>query len=303
LTELVLLDACVLVPYNLSSLLLALAEEQLFEPRWSDRIFDEVERTLIAKMGRPPDKVAKRLGAMREAFPEAFVHGFEWMEPSLSCDAKDRHVLAAAIASNATTIVTTNLKDFPDEACTRHDVAVLHPERFLLDLLALDAGANAAAVMRDAGRKIRPPMTPQQLLAGVTDLAPTFANTIHQVILDGSQPTSDIPAYVSVPDEQTPVHAWGQHHNPEDPLHVAFAWWSALLDRDRLETFLRCSLTRLELGVTMNGPPPRSGTSRSLRRCTSRWTSPERSPSSASSLRSFRAHRHLPPFRCGVRSL
>jgi len=33
--------------------------------------------------------------------------------PSLTCDAKDRHVLAAAIQGRATTIITVNLRDFP----------------------------------------------------------------------------------------------------------------------------------------------------------------------------------------------
>ena len=228
MTEIVVLDACVLVPYNLCSLLLTLADGELFEPRWSDRILEETERTLVGKLGKPADKIVHRIEAMRDAFPEACVHGFEWMEPGLTCDPKDRHVLAAAIASNATTIVTANLKDFPDDACAPHDIVVLHPEHFLLGMLAENPEGCAAAVEADAARASRPSLTTADLLAGITDIAPTFANTLHQLILEGVPPTSDIPAYVAVPDEGTPLDDWSKHHDPTNPLHVAFSWLAVL---------------------------------------------------------------------------
>ena len=72
----VLRDACVLVPQRrLSSLLLTLAEEGLFEPRWSERILPETERALTGKLGLSRDRAVRRLAAVREAFPEASVHG------------------------------------------------------------------------------------------------------------------------------------------------------------------------------------------------------------------------------------
>lgn len=231
MTEIVVLDANVLVPYNLCSLLLALAEADLFEPRWSTRILDETERTLIRRMGKPADKIARRLEAMREAFPEASVHDFEWMEPGLTCHRKDRHVLAAAIAANATTIVTINLKDFPDESCAPHGVLAAHPELFLLGLLEEDAAACAAAVERDAARKRKPPMTAESLLAGIADIAPTFANSLHQLILDGVPPMSDVPAYEVAPDEESPLRDFEERPDPTDPWHVVMAWWDALTDR------------------------------------------------------------------------
>lgn len=231
MSEIVVLDACVLVPYNLSSLLLALAEEGLFEPRWSERILDETERALVHKLGRPADKMARRLNAMRAAFPEAAVHGHEWVEAGLTCDPKDRHVLAAAVASRASILVTTNLKDFPDAACKPHDVVVMHPEQFLFTLLTDDTPACAEAIERDAARKTLPPLTAQDLLAGLTDVAPTFANTMHQLLLTGAEPRSDIPALVAKPVEQSPLAEWGKNPDFSDPLHVALTWWTALGDR------------------------------------------------------------------------
>lgn len=221
------------MPYNLSSLLLALAEEGLYEPRWSEDILQETERALVHKLGQPLDKMARRLNAMREAFPEATVHGYEWMEAGLECDPKDRHVLAAAVASGASILVTTNLKDFPDDACDPHEVVVMHPERFLFTLLNDDTPACAEAIERDAARKSRPPATRQDLLAGITDIAPTFANTMHQVFLAGAGPSSDIPALVAVADDESQLAEWSRNFDATRPLHVALTWLTALEDRDQ----------------------------------------------------------------------
>lgn len=229
----VLLDACVLVPQRLSSLLLTLAEEGLFEPRWSERILTETERALADKLGLARDRAARRLTAMREAFPEASVHGFEHLEAGLICHAKDRHVLAAAIAAGAETLVTANVRDFPAEACEPHDIVVLDPDVFLLELMAQDGPGCQAAVEREAQRMRRPPMTVRDVLAGVAGVVPTFANWLWQSILDGEVVTSDVPAYVAVDDEQTPLQVYANAPDLTDPLHVALAWWTALNDRGR----------------------------------------------------------------------
>ena len=45
---------------------------------------------------------------------------------------KDRHVLAAAVRSGAQTIVTFNLKDFPEEALGPWDILAQSPDEFLV---------------------------------------------------------------------------------------------------------------------------------------------------------------------------
>lgn len=47
MSSLALLDACILVPQRLSSLLLTMAEHGLYEPRWSEPILTETERALV----------------------------------------------------------------------------------------------------------------------------------------------------------------------------------------------------------------------------------------------------------------
>ncbi|WP_164703032.1 PIN domain-containing protein [Modestobacter sp. KNN46-3] len=233
MTAPVLLDACVLVPQRLSSLLLTLAEEGLFEPRWSDHILAETERALVDKLRLPRDRAVRRLDAMREAFPEAAVYGFEPLQNGLTCHPKDRHVLAAAIAASAETLVTANVKDFPEASCQPHGITVSDPDLFLLELMVRDGRACQTAVQREARRMRRPPMTTRDVLAGVAGVVPTFANSLHQAMLDGVFASSDVPAYETVPAEVSPLQAYADDFDLTDPLQVALAWWHALDDRDR----------------------------------------------------------------------
>lgn len=196
MTAPVLFDACVLVPQRLSSLLLTLAEEGLFEPRWSEAILAETERALTTKLRVSPERAVRRLTAMREAFPEASVHGFEHLEEGLTCHPKDRHVLAAAIAAGVETLVTANVRDFPEESCRPHGITVADPDVFLLDLMVQDGRACRTAVEREAQRMRRPPMTARDVLAGVAGVVPTFANTLHQAMLDDDVVTNEVPGDV-----------------------------------------------------------------------------------------------------------
>lgn len=61
-------------------------------------------------------------------------------------DPKDRHVLAAAVASGAQVVVTLNLKDFPPESCEPLAIEPLHPDVFLMDLYGLDDAAQERGV-------------------------------------------------------------------------------------------------------------------------------------------------------------
>jgi len=112
----VVLDACVLIPYQLSDLLLRLAEAEIFVPLWSDKIMAEVNQNLPLKLGVTPHKAQRRIDHMTTAFPLAAVEGYKDLIPAMTNDPKDRHVLAAAVRGNADLIVTANLKDFPDAA-------------------------------------------------------------------------------------------------------------------------------------------------------------------------------------------
>jgi hypothetical protein len=86
----------------------------------------------------------------------------------MTCDEKDRHVLAVAVAADATHVVTENTKDFP-VASVPEGIKVAKVDAFLCELLAVDSEAvlDAGQVMCD--RYSRPDMT-------VAELAEKFAN-------------------------------------------------------------------------------------------------------------------------------
>jgi predicted nucleic acid-binding protein len=120
----VLLDSSVLFPNVLRDTLLTLAEHDLFEPQWSTEILAEVRRNVIAQRPVPQSAIDRTLALMAATFEHATVEGWEPLVDQLHLpDPDDRHVLAAAIAGGAFTIVTANLRHFPVATLRPHRVA------------------------------------------------------------------------------------------------------------------------------------------------------------------------------------
>jgi predicted nucleic acid-binding protein len=133
------LDACVLIPMPVADTLLRLAEPPaLYDPRWTEEILAEVTRTLVVRFGKTRERALYREAAMREFFPDSMVANYEPLVAQMTNHPKDRHVLAAAVASRADYLVTFNLKDFVSEPALSHGVVVTGPSSFLKQLVALD---------------------------------------------------------------------------------------------------------------------------------------------------------------------
>jgi cytosine/adenosine deaminase-related metal-dependent hydrolase len=154
----VVYDACVLYPAPLRDLLMRLALTDLFRARWSDLIHDEWIRSVLAQR---PDLSAQLLERTRQLMNshvrDALVSGFEHLIPAVALpDPDDRHVVAAAIHSGASLIVTFNLKDFPPEVLQRYNLVAQHPDDFIFDLFDLHPArvCEAAASHR---RSLRSP--------------------------------------------------------------------------------------------------------------------------------------------------
>jgi len=82
---------------------------ELYTPKWSNNIFDEWI-SVMKKKGIAEDEALKRANKMNMAFPDALVHNYETLINSIQLpDKNDRHVLAAAIKTNADLIITNNL--------------------------------------------------------------------------------------------------------------------------------------------------------------------------------------------------
>lgn len=170
-----ILDACVLVPYDIADLLLRLAHEKTYRPLWSSDILKETERTLVTKLGMPPEKVHRRLQRMRQHFLDAEVEGYEDLIEAMTCDEKDRHVLATAVRANASVIVTANVKDFPASSVEPYDINVLSPDEFLLDQLDLYPSRTIKVLERLTAGRRNPPETPAIFLDKLQPYVPGFA--------------------------------------------------------------------------------------------------------------------------------
>jgi predicted nucleic acid-binding protein len=111
----VVYDACVLYPAPLRDFLMWLALSGAFRARWSAQIHDEWKRNLLEN--RPDltsEQIDRTIFMMNDAVPGAVVTEYEFLVEGLVLpDPDDRHVLAVAIRSNASVIVTFNQTDFP----------------------------------------------------------------------------------------------------------------------------------------------------------------------------------------------
>ena len=161
------LDACVIYPAPLRDLLLSIAAEGGFIPKWSDEIQAEWIRNLLLKR---PDLTKKQLvgtkKAMEKAFPDARIIKYQNLIPTLRLpDPKDRHVLAAAIQTRADVIVTFNLKDFPESTLQTYQLDVMHPDTFLTNLFNANAHLVLIAFKKLCNRLINPTKSELEILA------------------------------------------------------------------------------------------------------------------------------------------
>jgi len=119
----------VLYPAPLRDLLMHLALTDLIRAKWTEAIHEEWIRSVLANR---PDLTREKLERTRQLMNahvrDCLVADYEDLIPLLTLpDADDRHVLAAAIRSNADVIVTFNLGDFPPEALTKWGIEAQHP--------------------------------------------------------------------------------------------------------------------------------------------------------------------------------
>lgn len=161
------LDANVLYPAPLRDFLLRLAEAELYFPKWSEDIHYEWTRNLLKN--RPDLKAVqleKTCQAMDNAFEEANVKGYKTLITKLYLpDKDDRHVLAVAIKSEASIIVTFNKKDFPAKNVNLYSIEVKSPDEFIVALLKSNFSKVLDAFTRLVNALKKPPQTQNQVLS------------------------------------------------------------------------------------------------------------------------------------------
>ncbi|MGH9625880.1 MAG: PIN domain-containing protein [Bryobacteraceae bacterium] len=143
-----------------------LAVRGVFRARWTERIHDEwVEHLLANRPDISRQKLERTRRLMDESVPDCLVTGYEGLETTLHLpDPDDHHVLAAAIMCNAGTIVTFNLKDFPEQELAPYGITVQHPDEFIEHTFGISSAAVVAAVREHRASLAHPPKTVDELL-------------------------------------------------------------------------------------------------------------------------------------------
>lgn len=187
-SPLAVVDACVLVPAALGDFLMRAAAAGLYDIRWTDDILDEVRRTMVGDLGKSADQSGRRIAVMKRAFPEALITSHRQLVDAMpqAVHAKDRHVVAAAVASGASLIVTSNLRDFPAAALASLGIEAESPDDFLSDLYAQNADDVITILLEQAAALRRPPMTPLQVIDAIGRHAPAFAALLRPLFQTGS---------------------------------------------------------------------------------------------------------------------
>lgn len=165
MSERVLIDACVLYPTVMREVVLGVAATGAFVPLWSARILEEWRRAAL-RHGEGQGVIAEgEIALLRARWPQADVAVPEGAAEALSLpDPGDRHVLAAAIAGRAKTLMTLNLVDFPARTLALHGVVPRHPDETLAAMAGPEVMAVVEAVRSEAERLSGAPWERRRLL-------------------------------------------------------------------------------------------------------------------------------------------
>ena len=127
-----LLDACVLYPTVIRNLLISVSGEQKWDLIWTEQIFEEWLRASNKINLEAKAQTEAEIAMLKSKYPKSMVNDYEKQIPKLYLpDKNDIHVLAAAIEGKASSIVTLNLRDFPNYELKKYGIRAVHPDELL----------------------------------------------------------------------------------------------------------------------------------------------------------------------------
>ena len=161
----VVYDACVLYPATLRDLLMRLALTDTFRARWSNEIHDEWIGSVLENRPELREQLERTRTLMNSHVRDCLITGYEHLVDAIELpDRGDRHVVAAAISCGASLIVTTNLKDFPQDQLRRYELEAQHPDDFIYHLFDLHAAKVVEAAREQRQSLKKPPKTVDEFL-------------------------------------------------------------------------------------------------------------------------------------------
>ncbi len=163
-----LADANVLIPRTLRDYVVYAAKAGAVQLHWSQLILNEMSRNLIAKFGFTVDDAAELELRLTEYLPQALIEVRRRdvdAVATVEMDAKDRHVVAAALSAKATIVVTDNTRHFPTDWLAKRRIELFTPGQLLTRL-----AADHPDALRTAHRLavVNSPKTEDAILATLT---------------------------------------------------------------------------------------------------------------------------------------
>ena len=138
----------------------------------------------MGRKGISEEEITKRINIANRAFPDAMVDNYEQLITSLELpDEKDRHVLAAAIKTNANIIVTENLKDFPEDYLASFGLSAKSSDQFLTDIIDLNPEKAVEAFKKLVLNRTNPDLDEFEILDRLRNLGlNSTANYLHSCL-------------------------------------------------------------------------------------------------------------------------
>jgi predicted nucleic acid-binding protein len=133
----VLADANILFSRTLRDYVIYAADEGTIEVHWSREILAEMSRNLRETLGLSHDSTTRLEQLMNDYIEYALIEvdpGDLAAVGAVEMDAKDRHVLAAALPADADILLTDNTKDFPAQWMAEQGIELLTAGQLLIRL-------------------------------------------------------------------------------------------------------------------------------------------------------------------------
>jgi hypothetical protein len=168
--QIVVYDSCIFYSFTLRNLFVQLAMAGLYRAKWSEKIHEEWMSNLFRdRPGISQEKLNIIKNLINKSVPDCLVVDYEPLIKTLDLpDIGDRHVLAAAIHCGAETIITNNLKDFPERILHHFNVEAVSPDHFLSDLWDLAPETVLHSLKKCRERLVNPPFTVDEYLQSLT---------------------------------------------------------------------------------------------------------------------------------------
>ena len=145
-----LADANILISRTLRDYFVYAAKLGALDIHWSDGILDETTRNLIKQFDFTTEDAEVLVERLEAFLPSALIEVKKRDQARVAkveMDAKDRHVLAAALSANAEVLLTQNVRHFPREWMAKHGIELVNAGTLLTRL-----ASDYPDVLREAHR-------------------------------------------------------------------------------------------------------------------------------------------------------